>query len=178
MRPRRERERITTDDLVDVVASDRGVPHQLHRAKLRHLGEIDDAGGVTEEVPQRHLVAASVEVRQPLRDVIVEAELPLIAQLEDRGGGELLGVGADREHGIDGHRHVTFDVGLAVRLEEQRVLPLDDGGHDADGAILANAGAGNGVQPLDELDGTPPAFAGKPDCAVAEAPIETRTSSA
>jgi shikimate 5-dehydrogenase len=32
--------------------------------------------------------------------------------------------------------------GLAVHLEEQRVVLLGDGGHDADGAILANARAG------------------------------------
>jgi hypothetical protein len=137
------------DDLVDGVASGRGVPHQLHRAKLRHLGEVGDAGGVIEQVTQRHLVAASLKVRQPLRDVIVEAELPLIAQLEDRGGGELLGGGADRDDRVHRHRHVTLDVGLAIRLEEQRVLPLDDGGRYADGPILANAGAGNGVQPLE-----------------------------
>jgi hypothetical protein len=100
-------------------------------------------------VTQSDLVAASVEVRQPFRDLVVEAELSLIAQLQDRGGGELLGHGADRDDGVHGHRHVPLDVGLAVGLEEQRVLPLDDGGHEADGAILANTGAGNGVQPRD-----------------------------
>ena len=152
-RPGRELERIAPDELVDGVAGDRGVPHQLHRAHLRHLAEIDDAGRVIEEAAQRHLVAASVEVRQPLRDVVVEAELPLVAQLEDRDGGELLGDGADRDHRVHGHRHVAFDVGLAVRLEEQRVLSLDDGGDDADGAVPEHPGAGDGVQLLDDLGG-------------------------
>jgi hypothetical protein len=50
------------------------VPHQLHRAKLRHPHEIGDAGRVTEEMAQRHLVAATVEVGQPLGDLIVETK--------------------------------------------------------------------------------------------------------
>jgi hypothetical protein len=83
---------------------------------------------VAEEVAQRHRVAASVKVRQPLRDLIIETELPLIAQFENRGGGELLGVGANRDDGVHRHRHITLDVGLAVRLEEQRGLPFD--GHE------------------------------------------------
>jgi len=106
---------------------------------------------VTEEVAQRDLVAMRLEVRQPLRDVVVQGELPLVAQLQNRCSSELLGVGADLEHRVHRRRRVTFDDSLAVRLEEQRFVPLDDGGHDADGAILANAGAGNGVQALDQI---------------------------
>jgi hypothetical protein len=48
---------------------------------------------VTEKVTQRHLAASGLEIRKPLRDLVVESELSGIAQLQDRCGGELLGDG-------------------------------------------------------------------------------------
>src|SRR4030095_14021544 len=69
--PRREHERITTDGFVDVIASKRRV-HPGQSAKLRNLGEVGDARRVTQKMPQRDLVAASVEIRQPLCDLVVD----------------------------------------------------------------------------------------------------------
>jgi hypothetical protein len=40
---------------------------------------------------------------------------------------------------------------LPCALEQQRLLPLRDGGRDANGAIIENAGARDGVQPLDQV---------------------------
>jgi hypothetical protein len=116
-----------------------------------HPAELGDPGRVIEEVPQRDLVAPRLEVRQPLRDVVVQREFPLVTRLQNRRSGELLGVGIQLEHGVHRRRRVTLEHGFAVRLEEKRVVPLDDGGHDADCAILADAGAGNGVQSLHEV---------------------------
>jgi hypothetical protein len=143
-----ELKRKALDERVRRVAREDAVRHE--RAELRRLGQIEDARGVIEEAAQRHRVAARVEVGGPLRDLVLKAELPLVAKLEDRGGGELLGDRAGLEHGVHRHRNVPFDVGLAVCFEEQRVVTPDDGGYDAGGAILHNARAGNGVQPLDQ----------------------------
>ena len=95
-------------------------------------------------------VAARVEVGEPLRDVVVEGELPFVAELQDGDGGELLGDGADLEHRVHRQRNVPFDVRLAVALEEQGVVAPDDGGGDADGAILEDSRAGERVELLDE----------------------------
>jgi hypothetical protein len=48
---------------------------------------------------------------------------------------------------------------LPYALEQQRLLPHRDGGRDANGAIIENAGARDGVQPLDQV---PIALRGRP----------------
>ena len=101
-----------------------------------------------EQPAQRDLVATRVEVRQPLRDVVVQAELAGVAQLENRDGGELLGDGADLENGVHGHGDVPLHVVLAVALEEQSVVALDDGGDHADDAVLEYPGLSQGIEDL------------------------------
>ena len=75
--PRRNTGRITRSPLNAVP---RSVGLRITgRAQLLHLAELHDAGRMREKMPQRHCVAAHVELGQPLRDFVVDAELPGVA---------------------------------------------------------------------------------------------------
>src|SRR5688500_1298389 len=100
--------------------------------------------------PQCQRVAPSVEVGEPLRDLVIEAQLACVAELQECGGGELFGDGSDLEDRVNRQRDVPFDVRLAVSLEQQGVVALDDRGGDADRAVLEDAGASQGVELPDE----------------------------
>ena len=85
------------------------------------------SGCVSEQVTERDGVSFRRIVGEELRQVIFEGELALLDQTHNRGGGELLGDGADPENRVDVRNHVVLDLGSTVPSCEQDLTVSCDG---------------------------------------------------
>ena len=91
-------------------------------------------------VPQARCVAQHPPQAQPLGigevgqvdgEVVVQAELALMGELQDHGGGELLGDRADLADRAAGHGRARLDIGPAEALHEQGGSLARDADRDA-----------------------------------------------
>src|SRR6185436_21179197 len=88
-----------------------------------------EAGRVREHPAQRGRAVRSLG--QVLRERVVEVELALVSELEDRSGGESLRDRGDRVLGVGRRVDALLDVGEAGRLAPGELLAAEDGGTDA-----------------------------------------------
>ncbi len=68
-------------------------------------------------------------VGEELADGVSSLELALHFELEDGGGSELLGDGADGDDAVRGHGRAVLAVGETVAFVEQDLVTLGDEGH-------------------------------------------------
>ena len=116
-------------EAVDQLAHGHGAQDPA-RHPARHVRVALDAGGVCQEVLDRDHVPLGRVAGQVLLDRILERELPVLRQHQDRCGRELLRDRPEPEDHVRLERHAEFQVGHAVRLPEDgaSVLDHDDGG--------------------------------------------------
>jgi hypothetical protein len=88
--------------------------------KLGQAGIAGDPRGVGQQVLDRHLRPRRWRIGVVFRDRIVDRQLALVDQLQDRRGGELLGDGAEAELGVGGVGDIPFAVGRAEALAPDR----------------------------------------------------------
>ena len=98
-------------------------------------------GGVGEEVPEGHrtglgVAVLDIEPRKVGRDLIIQAKRTGIPGTEHADRGEELRVGSDAEDGVLGHRRHRVQRRVAVGLEPDDVLIVDDSDHESDPRVL------------------------------------------
>src|SRR5690242_2209577 len=96
------------------------------------------------EVLERYLPGAR-ELRVVLRERIVDRELLLLLEHEQRATSELLGHGADREHCPRRDRRARRDVRDAVAARKNDLAILHDADRDADDLLLGDVAADDAV---------------------------------
>nr|WP_240639720.1 hypothetical protein [Pseudofulvimonas gallinarii] len=80
-----------------------------------------DAGGVVEQLRHRDGIAVRIVGQEPA-ERIVQRDLALVDQLQQAGGGELLGHRTDAEDVVGRQRHAQFDARLAARAAIQDLV--------------------------------------------------------
>jgi hypothetical protein len=95
------------------------VPLELEEADV-----VAQTPDVMEQVPDRHALSEIGELRQELADVVVERELAVPREEEDREGGELLADRPDVEDRLGGVGDAKLQVrhAVAARIDDAAVL--------------------------------------------------------
>jgi hypothetical protein len=109
---------------------------------LPHLAEVGvalDAAAVVQQLADRDLLALQRELRHVAREIVVERQLLLFDEAQDRRGGELLGDRTDAEQRRAGRRHHVFGLGEAVALRHHDGRALRDADREADRVGLLHA---------------------------------------
>ncbi len=114
----------------------------------RQVGVVPDPRRVVEEVPDGDATSLAGEVGKRRGEVVVEAELPRLDQLEDGGGGELPGEGADAVDGVLRRRDPSVDIGQAIALRHDGPPISDDRDRHARQRTGDESFRGQGVDPF------------------------------
>src|ERR1043166_4121683 len=118
----REVERVGRDELDDRVGRQLVVP-RLSPSRRRRVAV--DARGVIQQLTDRHLPALERKLRHVLREVVIQLHAPLLDELHDRRGRELLRDGSDLVDRGGGRRAPGLHVGETVCAIRQRIAPAN-----------------------------------------------------
>ena len=101
-----------------------GQPHDVvagHRVPVVLVGDVDDAGGVRQQMMQRDGSLVGGHAVDVLRERILHAQAPLFLQPENRGGGELLRDRADVRDGRIAPRRFLLAVGETDAAVDEKI---------------------------------------------------------
>ncbi len=104
-----------------------GVWLVAHLHQLGVGGVAGDPRGVREQLVNRHMAPALGRLRHVLADGVLDAELALLHEREDRGGRELLGERADAEARGGRRGEASLAVRLAVCFSEDDLSVAHEG---------------------------------------------------
>ncbi len=102
------------------------ISSRTRRYPLRQPRVARDAGGMGEQVLDGDLLSVRGIVRQVLRDLVLDPQLPPLLKQQDGGGGELLGDRAQLEHHLRRYRSSELQVRHAKPLAQHGLAVFDD----------------------------------------------------